>query len=69
MARRILDALTARLSLVAITVDGENPYEIFESLNWKGLPLEEADLIRKSPVHAGAAVGAGVVSRNTLDAL
>jgi len=46
MARRILGALTARLSLVAITVDGENPYEIFESLNWKGLPLEEADLIR-----------------------
>jgi uncharacterized protein with ParB-like and HNH nuclease domain len=46
MARRILSALTARLSLVAITVDGENPYEIFESLNWKGLPLEEADLIR-----------------------
>ena len=32
--------------MVAITVDGENPYEIFESLNWKGLPLEEADLIR-----------------------
>ena len=46
IARRILKALTARLSLVAITVDGENPYEIFESLNWKGLPLEEADLIR-----------------------
>ena len=46
MARRILIALTARMSLVAITVDGENPYEIFESLNWKGLPLEEADLIR-----------------------
>jgi len=46
MALRILAALTARLSLVAITVDGENPYEIFESLNWKGLPLEEADLIR-----------------------
>lgn len=46
LARRLLVALTARLSLVAITVDGENPYEIFESLNWKGLPLEEADLIR-----------------------
>jgi uncharacterized protein with ParB-like and HNH nuclease domain len=46
VARRILVALTARMSLVAITVDGENPYEIFESLNWKGLPLEEADLIR-----------------------
>jgi len=46
IARRILVALTARMSLVSITVDGENPYEIFESLNWKGLPLEEADLIR-----------------------
>ena len=46
IAKRLLVALTARLSLVAITVDGENPYEIFESLNWKGLPLEEADLIR-----------------------
>ncbi len=46
MGRRILIAVTARMSLVAITVEGENPYEIFESLNWKGLPLEEADLIR-----------------------
>ena len=46
MAKRILAALTARLSLVSITVDGENPYEIFESLNSDGLPLEEADLIR-----------------------
>ena len=46
VARRILVALTARLSLVVITVDGENPYEIFESLNWKGLELEESDLIR-----------------------
>ncbi len=46
MAQRIRVALTARLSLVAITIDGENPYEIFESLNGKGLPLEEADLIR-----------------------
>ena len=46
IARRIFAALTSRLSLVEITVEGENPYEIFESLNWKGLPLEEADLIR-----------------------
>jgi len=46
IARRILVALTDRMSLVSITVDGENPYEIFESLNWKGLPLEEGDLIR-----------------------
>lgn len=44
--RRLLTAVTRRLSLVVITVDGENPYEIFESLNSTGLPLEEADLIR-----------------------
>jgi len=44
--RRILSALTNQLSLVVITIDGENPYEIFESLNSTGLPLEESDLIR-----------------------
>lgn len=44
--RRYLIASTARLSLVTITVGGENPYEIFESLNSCGLPLEESDLIR-----------------------
>jgi len=43
---KLMVALTARLSLVTITVDSENPYEIFESLNSTGLPLEEADLIR-----------------------
>lgn len=31
---------------MTITVGGENPYEIFESLNSTGLPLEESDLIR-----------------------
>ncbi len=44
--RRYLVAATARLSLVTIIVGGENPYEIFESLNSCGLPLEESDLIR-----------------------
>ena len=39
-------ALTAQMSLVVITVAGENPYEIFESLNSTGLPLEQSDLIR-----------------------
>ena len=39
-------ALTGRLSLVVITIDSENPYEIFESLNATGLPLEQSDLIR-----------------------
>ena len=39
-------SLTAQMSLVVITVAGENPYEIFESLNSTGLPLEQSDLIR-----------------------
>ena len=44
--QRLMAAITARLSLVTITLEGENPYEIFESLNATGLPLEESDLIR-----------------------
>ena len=35
-----------QLALVVITIDGENPFEIFESLNSTGLPLEESDLVR-----------------------
>jgi uncharacterized protein with ParB-like and HNH nuclease domain len=41
-----LTVITSRLALVVITIDQENPYEIFDSLNSTGLPLEEADLIR-----------------------
>lgn len=44
--RQLLSTVTDRLSLVVITITGENPYEIFESLNSTGLPLEESDLIR-----------------------
>jgi uncharacterized protein with ParB-like and HNH nuclease domain len=44
--RRLFVTVTERLALVVITIDGENPYEIFESLNSTGLPLEESDLIR-----------------------
>lgn len=44
--KAIKACLTERLSLVTITISGENPYEIFESLNSTGEPLEEADLIR-----------------------
>ncbi len=44
--RRLFGAATAQLSLVVINIDSENPYEIFDSLNSAGLPLEEADLIR-----------------------
>lgn len=45
-AEIIYQILTDRLSLVVITIDSENAYEIFESLNSKGLPLEQSDLIR-----------------------
>jgi hypothetical protein len=44
--RNLFDTITQRISLVVITIDGENPYEIFESLNATGLPLAESDLIR-----------------------
>ncbi len=44
--RRLLSTVVDRLSLVVITIMGENPYEIFESLNSTGLPLEQSDLIR-----------------------
>ena len=44
--RQLLDTVTRRLALVVVSIDGENPYEIFEGLNSTGLPLEEADLIR-----------------------
>jgi hypothetical protein len=43
---KLLDVITTRLNLVAVLIDGENPYEIFDSLNSTGLPLEESDLVR-----------------------
>ena len=44
--KQLFDAIVGRLYLVVITLDEENPYEIFESLNSTGLPLQESDLIR-----------------------
>ena len=44
--KKLLNTVVARLHLVVITLDGENPYEIFESLNSTGLPLQESDLVR-----------------------
>lgn len=44
--RHLLEAIANRLNLVVVVIDGENPYEIFDSLNSTGLPLEESDLIR-----------------------
>ena len=43
---KLLEVIATRLNLVAVLIDGENPYEIFESLNSTGLPLMESDLIR-----------------------
>ncbi len=43
---RLFAIVADQLALVVITIDGENPFEIFESLNSTGLPLEESDLIR-----------------------
>ncbi|MBI1849638.1 MAG: DUF4268 domain-containing protein [Planctomycetes bacterium] len=40
-------AITSRLTLVSIILDEkDNPHRIFESLNGKGRPLSQADLIR-----------------------
>jgi hypothetical protein len=44
--RKLFETVMHRLQLVEVTISGENPYEIFESLNATGLPLAESDLIR-----------------------
>lgn len=45
---KLFEIITKNLSIVMITLttDEENPFAIFETLNERGLPLEEADLIR-----------------------
>ena len=44
---RLLHIVVSQLSFVAITLDSEdNPYRIFESLNAKGMPLTQGDLLR-----------------------
>jgi hypothetical protein len=44
---RLVAIVVAQLSFVAITLDAEdNPYRIFESLNAKGMPLTQGDLLR-----------------------
>lgn len=44
---RLVEILVSQLSFVAITLDAEdNPYRIFESLNAKGMPLTQGDLLR-----------------------
>lgn len=44
--RTVFSTVSTRLDLVAITLDGENPYKIFTSLNSTGVDLEQGDLIR-----------------------
>ena len=44
---RLIEIVTTQLSFVAITLDSEdNPFRIFESLNAKGMPLTQGDLLR-----------------------
>src|SRR5579864_8882105 len=44
---RLVHIVIEQLSFVAITLDAEdNPYRIFESLNAKGMPLTQGDLLR-----------------------
>jgi uncharacterized protein DUF262 len=44
---RLVHIVSNQLSFVAITLDAEdNPYRIFESLNAKGMPLTQGDLLR-----------------------
>jgi uncharacterized protein with ParB-like and HNH nuclease domain len=44
--RRFFRRILAGIEFVHITLDGENPYKIFRSLNSTGVELTEADLIR-----------------------
>ena len=44
---KLVEIVISQLSFVAITLDAEdNPYRIFESLNAKGMPLTQGDLLR-----------------------
>ena len=46
-AKRVLEIIETRLMVVMINLsDSDDPYLIFESLNFKGSPLEQADLVR-----------------------
>jgi len=44
--RDLFDNMVSRLDFVSITLDDENPYKIFKSLNFSGVDLEQGDLIR-----------------------
>ncbi len=44
--RKFFTVLTNQIDVVLITLEGENPYKIFKSLNSTGVDLGEGDLIR-----------------------
>ena len=44
--REFLQVIVSKLEFVHITLDNENPYQIFKSLNSTGVDLSEGDLIR-----------------------
>ena len=44
--RDLLHNASQRFAFVSITIDDENPYRVFESLNSTGLALSEFDLVR-----------------------
>lgn len=44
--RRAFDTVTQRLEFMCATLESENAYNIFKSLNSTGVPLGQADLIR-----------------------
>jgi hypothetical protein len=47
ISQRLLQIVESRLMVVMINLsDTDDPYLIFESLNFKGSPLEQADLVR-----------------------
>ncbi len=46
MLQELFDQIKTGLQFIYITLDGENPYRIFKSLNSTGMNLSEADLIR-----------------------
>jgi uncharacterized protein with ParB-like and HNH nuclease domain len=46
-AKQVLEIIKSRLMVVMINLgDNDDPYLIFESLNFKGSPLEQSDLVR-----------------------
>ena len=50
---RLERLLLDEVEVVSITLeDDDNEYRIFESLNWKGAPLSQADLLRNYFFHA-----------------